>query len=36
MFQHCNTGIVTEYQQIEETISPEVLQEVAKWIKANI
>ena len=35
MFQHCNTGIVTEYQQIEETISPEVLQEVAKWIKAN-
>lgn len=36
MFQHCNTGIVTEYQQIEETIAPEVLQEVAKWIKANI
>lgn len=36
MFQHCNTGIVTEYQQIEETISPEVLQEVAKWIKTNI
>lgn len=36
LFQHCNTGIVTEYQQIEETISPEVLQEVAKWIKTNI
>ena len=36
LFQHCNTGIVTEYQQIEETISPEVLQEVAKWVKANI
>lgn len=36
MFQHSNTGIVTEYQQIEETISPEVLQEVAKWIKLNI
>lgn len=35
LFQHCNTGIVTEYQQIEETIAPEVLQEVAKWIKAN-
>ena len=33
LFQHCNTGIVTEYQQIEETIAPEVLQEVAKWIK---
>ena len=36
LFQHCNTGIVTEYQQIEEAIAPEVLQEVAKWIKANI
>lgn len=36
LFQHCNTGMVTEYQQIEETIAPEVLQEVAKWIKANI
>lgn len=36
MFQHCNTGIVTEYQQIEETISPEVLQVVEKWIKLNI
>ena len=36
LFQHCNTGIVTECQQIEETISPEVLQEVAKWIKTNI
>lgn len=36
LFQHCNTGIVTEYQQIEETISPEVLQVVAKWIKTNI
>ena len=36
LFQHCNTGIVTEYPQIEETIAPEVLQEVAKWIKANI
>lgn len=36
MFQHCNTGIVTEYQQIEETIAPEVLQVVAKWINLNI
>lgn len=36
MFQHCNTGIVTEYQQIEETIAPEVLQVVEKWIKLNI
>lgn len=36
LFQHCNTGIVTEYQQIEETIAPEVLQVVAKWINLNI
>lgn len=36
MFQHCNTGIVTEYQQIEETIAPEVLQVVAKWIKSEL
>ena len=36
LFQHCNTGIVTEYQQLEEPISPEVLQVVAKWIKTNI
>lgn len=35
MFQHCNTGIVTEYQQIEETIAPEVLQVVAEWIKSE-
>ena len=35
LFQHCNTGIVTEYQQIEETIAPEVLQMVAKWIKSE-
>lgn len=35
LFQHCNTGIVTEYQQIEETIAPEVLQVVAKWIKSE-
>lgn len=36
LFQHCNTGIVTEYQQIEETIAPEVLQEVAKWIRSEL
>lgn len=35
LFQHCNTGIITEYQQIEETIAPEVLQVVAKWIKSE-
>ena len=33
LFQHCTTGIPTEYGQIEETISPEVLQDIANWIK---
>ena len=28
LFQHCTTGNVVEYQQIEETIAPEVLQTV--------
>jgi pimeloyl-ACP methyl ester carboxylesterase len=32
LFQHCTTGFPTEYGQIEETISPEVLDDVAKWI----
>ncbi len=32
LFQHCNTGLFLEYGQIEETISPEVLDDVAKWI----
>jgi len=33
LFQHCTTGLPTEYGQIEETISPEVLQDIAKWIQ---
>ena len=32
LFQHCQTGNITEYQQIEETISPEVLNTIAEWI----
>ena len=32
LFQHCSTGQVTEYAQIEETISPEVLKDIADWI----
>ena len=32
MFQHCTTGNIVEYQQIEETISPEVLETIAAWI----
>ena len=32
LFQHAKTGGVTEYEQIEETMSPEVLRIVADWI----
>lgn len=32
LFQHCNTGYPNEYANIEETISEEVLQDMAKWI----
>jgi len=32
LFQHCQTGDVTEYRQIEETISPEVLADIVTWI----
>lgn len=32
LFQHCTTGSVAEYQQIEVTIAPEVLDTIAKWI----
>ncbi len=32
LFQHCKTGSIVEYQQIEETISPKVLKMVAEWV----
>ena len=32
LFQHCTTGLLTEYGQIEETISPEVLSDIAAWM----
>ncbi len=34
LFQHCATGLMNEYRQIEETIAPEVLSDIAgvdKW-----
>ena len=34
LFQHSTTGLPTEYRQIEETISPEVLEDIAKWIQS--
>ena len=33
LFQHCTTGATNEYRQIEETISPEILSDIAEWIK---
>jgi fermentation-respiration switch protein FrsA (DUF1100 family) len=35
LFQTCDTGAVSEYIKIEETISPVVLQTIADWIAAH-
>ncbi len=32
LFQHCQTGLPTEYRSIQETFSPEVLSDIAAWI----
>ncbi len=32
LFQHSTTGLPTEYGEIEETISPEVLADMVQWI----
>ena len=32
LFQHCKTGMPTEYQNIEETIAPEVLEKMVCWL----
>ncbi len=32
LFQHAETGNISEYGTIEETISPEVLTDIAEWI----
>lgn len=34
LFQHCQTGDMTEYQQIEETFSNDVINEMIAWVKA--
>ena len=36
LFQHCQTGNPGEYSQIEETMSPEVLQIVGDWILQHV
>ena len=32
LFQHCKTGMATEYGNIEETIAPEVLEKMVCWL----
>ena len=34
LFQHCLTGEVSEYKNIEETFSPEVISRMISWLKA--
>jgi pimeloyl-ACP methyl ester carboxylesterase len=36
LFQHCKTGSLTEYGEIEETMSPAVLKQVGDWIHAQL
>jgi len=36
LFQHAETGSISEYGKLEETISPEVLKIMADWIKKTI
>ena len=36
LFQHCTTGYADEYQQIEETIAPEVLEIISGWIHTEL
>ena len=32
MFQHCQTGMLAEYRDIEETFAPEVLEKLVEWL----
>jgi hypothetical protein len=34
LFQHCATGAVTEYREIEETFAPEALAVIVDWLSA--
>ncbi|MDR2087479.1 MAG: alpha/beta fold hydrolase [Dysgonamonadaceae bacterium] len=36
LFQECNTGLPTEYANIEQTFSPVALNEILTWMKENI
>jgi uncharacterized protein len=34
LFQHCKTGALAEYAQIEETFAPEAMEKIARWINS--
>ncbi len=36
LFQHADTGLPNEYGEIEETMSPEVLEIILKWIRERV
>lgn len=36
LFQHCKTGMPTEYAQIEETMSEDVLSDIISWIRNTV
>jgi dipeptidyl aminopeptidase/acylaminoacyl peptidase len=36
LFQDCNTGLPSEYSEIEETFSPAALDEITNWIKKQV
>jgi pimeloyl-ACP methyl ester carboxylesterase len=36
LFQTCRTGAISEYMQIEETISPSALETISKWILKHV
>lgn len=36
LLQHSETGLPQQYKDIEETISPEVLEKITTWIKSNV
>ena len=36
LFQPCKTGDVSEYESIEQTMSPEVLELIADWIAKRV
>lgn len=35
LFQECKTGMVQEYAQIEQTLSPIVLKDISEWINTQ-